>query len=49
MSNNLNTSKLNKEMIGSVDVNYQKNKKYRIHLYKGDNAETLADNFAKIF
>ncbi|KAL4512099.1 hypothetical protein ABPG72_005101 [Tetrahymena utriculariae] len=38
-----------REIIGNVDVNFSKGKKGRIIIYKGDNPEDLALNFAKIY
>lgn len=38
-----------KEIIGNVDVNFSKGKKGRIIIYKGDNPEDLALNFAKVY
>lgn len=38
-----------REILGNVDVNFSKGKKGRIIIYKGDAAEDLAANFAKIY
>lgn len=38
-----------RDIIGNIDVNYSKGKKGRIIIYKGDNPDELALNFAKIY